>query len=239
MSLGRRPRTAPAAPATVPDAPTSLTATVADAEVTLNWTAPANDGGATIINYIIEYSLNEDFSSSTTAEASTLSYTVSGLANGTLYYFRVAAVNSAGTGASGTAVSATPAPAAPATVPDAPTSLTATVADAEVTLNWTAPANDGGATIINYIIEYSLNEDFSSSTTAEASTLSYTVSGLANGTLYYFRVAAVNSAGTGASGTAVSATPAPAAPATVPDAPTSLTATAADAEVTLKLDCTC
>ena len=72
-----------------------------------------NNGGATITGYMIEYSVNEDFSSSSTADASTLSYTASGLANGTLYYFRVAAVNSAGTsayhpGTPGTAVSAMP-----------------------------------------------------------------------------------------------------------------------------------
>ena len=67
-----------------------------------------NDGGAPIINYIIEHSVHADFSSSTTADAATLSYTVSNLANGTLYYFRVAAVNSAGTGTPSDAVSETP-----------------------------------------------------------------------------------------------------------------------------------
>ena len=110
--------------------------------------------------------MNADFSSSSTADASTLSYTASGLTNGTLYYFKVAAVNSVGRGARLAEVSATP--AAPATVPDAPTSLTATAGNTEVTLNWTAPVNDGGAPITGYMIEYSVNTDFSSPTTADA-----------------------------------------------------------------------
>ena len=110
--FGGQGRAAPTAPA----APSALTETAADAAVTLSWDAPVNDGGAAIINYIIEYSVNADFSSSTTlptADASTLSHTVTALTNGTLYYFRVAAVNSVGAGAyypglGGTAVSATP-----------------------------------------------------------------------------------------------------------------------------------
>ena len=102
----------PAVPAAPPAAPTALTATVADAEVTLSWDAPVNDGGAVITGYMIEYDTDMNFSSPPTTVSTmdhATSYTVSGLANGTLYYFRVAAVNSAGTGASGTAVSATPA----------------------------------------------------------------------------------------------------------------------------------
>ena len=119
--FGGQGRAAPTTPATVPDAPSALTAMAADAAVTLSWTAPVSDGGATITGYMIEYDTDMNFSSppttATTATAAT-SYTVSGLTNGTLYYFRVAAVNGVGTGASATAVSATP--VAPATVPDAP-----------------------------------------------------------------------------------------------------------------------
>ena len=225
-------------PATVPDAPAALTATAANAEVTLRWAVPASDGGTPIINYMIEYSVNADFSSPTpvtTTDAAT-SHTVSGLANGTLYYFRVAAVNAAGTsayypGASGAAVSATP-----AAVPSPPSALTAMAANAEVTLNWTAAASDGGAPITGYMLEYDTDMNFPSPTpaTTAAAATSHTVSALTNGTLYYFRVAAVNAVGTsayypGATDAAVSATPAP----VVPDAPSALMATAADAAVTL------
>ena len=212
---------APTAP-TAPAAPSALMAMAANAAVTLNWTAPTSDGGAAITGYMLEYDTDMNFSSSPTtvptATAAT-SYIVSALTNATPYYFRVAAVNAAGTGAyypgaTDAAVSATPAPTAPA----APTALMAMAADAAVTLNWTAPSDNGGAAITGYMIEYSVNADFSSSpTTVAAPTTSHTVSSLANGTLYYFRVAAVNSVGTGAyypgaTDAAVSATPTPPPP---------------------------
>ena len=210
-----------AVPATVPDALAALTATAANTAVTLSWTAAASDG-APITGYMIDYSVSAAFPSPTTrtTAATATSYTVSGLTNGTPYYFRVAAVNAAGTaayypGMGDAAVSATP-----ATVPAAPSALLAMAANAAVTLSWDAPVNDGGAEITGYMIEHSLMVDFSSPTTAttmDAAT-SYTVSVLTNGTLYYFRVAAVNAVGTGAyypgaTDAAVSATPAPATPA--------------------------
>ena len=195
--FGTQPRAVPAAPSAL------MAAAAANAAVTLSWDAPASDG-APITGYMIEYSLSADFSSPTTriTAAAATSHTVTGLTNATLYYFRVAAVNAVGTGAyypgaADDAVSATPA-MVPATVPAAPSALTAAAANTAVTLSWDAPASDGGAPITGYMIDYSLNADFASSTTADASTLSYTVSSLANGTLYYFRVAAVNSVGTGA-----------------------------------------
>ena len=207
--------------------------------MTLNWTAAAS-GGASIINYIVEYDTDMNFSSSpTTVPTATAvtSHTISGLTNGTLYYFRVAAVNSVGTGAYYPGATDDAVGATPATVPDAPSPLTATAANTAVTLNWTAAASDGGAAIVNYMVEYDTDMNFSSSpTTVPTATAvtSHTISGLTNGTLYYFRVAAVNSVGTGAyypgaTDAAVSATPAP----TAPSAPSALMAAAANTAVTL------
>lgn len=42
-------------PATVPEAPTHLTATVRDGQVVLTWFAPKNDGGAPVTDYVIEF----------------------------------------------------------------------------------------------------------------------------------------------------------------------------------------
>ena len=113
FEFGGQGRAVPTAPA----APSALTATAANTAVTLNWTAPVNDGGAPIINYMVEYDTDMNFSSSPTTvptAADATSHTVSTLTNATLYYFRVAAVNSVGTGAyypgaTDAAVSATPA----------------------------------------------------------------------------------------------------------------------------------
>ena len=86
------------------------------------------------------------------------SYTVTGLTNGTAYYFTVAAVNAARhQGNNSGEASATPVVAtAPATAstsvspiagtgapgaPGAPTGLIATAGNSEVSLSWTAPAS--------------------------------------------------------------------------------------------------
>jgi hypothetical protein len=66
----------------------------------LSWTAPTNNGAATITDYSIQYSSNAGSSYSTfshTASASTTA-TITSLSAGS-YLFRVAAANSVGTGA--------------------------------------------------------------------------------------------------------------------------------------------
>lgn len=103
---------------TVPDAPTSVSGTSGNAQVSLTWTAPTYNNGAAISDYTIQYSSNSGSSWSTfshTASA-TASITVTGLTNGTAYIFRVAAVNSAGTGSYSTnSSSVTPAASGGAT----------------------------------------------------------------------------------------------------------------------------
>ena len=175
-------------PATVPGAPTSLSATVSDQRVDLIWTAPASNGGQSITDY--EYEQGGSGTWISTGGTAT-SYMVRNLTNGQPYRFRVRAVNSVGAGAA----SAASPNVTPATEPDAPTGLSATVSDQEVDLIWTAPASNGGATILRY--EYEL--DFSGTWTSTGGTAtSYTVTGLTNGQSYTFRVRAVNRVGAGA-----------------------------------------
>ena len=151
-------------------------------------------------------------------------FTSTGLTNGTTYYFRITAVTLAGEGPFSNEVSATP-----ATVAGAPTTLTATASDAEVDLSWTSPANNGGDPVTGYNIYQgtsSAADTILTSTSTTATT--FTSTGLTNGTTYYFRITAVTLAGEGPFSNEVSATPA-----TVAGAPTTLTATASDAEVDL------
>jgi len=90
-----------ATPPVAPDAPTSLSATAGNGQVSLSWTAPASNGGAAITDYTVQFSSNGGSTWSTFADGTSTatSATVTGLANGTAYVFRVAAVNAAGTGA--------------------------------------------------------------------------------------------------------------------------------------------
>lgn len=100
-------------PVTAPSEPRNLVATVGSERITLTFDVPADTGSAAITDYVIQRAsgggswttVADGVSNATTA-------TVTGLTNGTTYSFRVAAVNSASTGAYSGAISATPAPAA-------------------------------------------------------------------------------------------------------------------------------
>lgn len=94
-----------------PDAPTSVSGTAGNTQVSLTWAAPTYNNGAAITDYTIQYSSNSGSSWSTFSHAASTatSITVTGLTNSTTYIFRVAAVNSVGTGSySDNSSSATP-----------------------------------------------------------------------------------------------------------------------------------
>jgi hypothetical protein len=78
------------------DAPTGLTATAGNAQVSLAWTAP----GGTITDYRVQSSSDSGSTWTTFADGTSTatSATVTGLTNGTAYVFRVAAVNGAAVG---------------------------------------------------------------------------------------------------------------------------------------------
>jgi hypothetical protein len=91
----------------VPPAPTSLTATAGNAQVSLSWSAPSVLSVTPITDYVVQYSSNSGSSWTTFSDgtSTTTSATVTGLTNGTAYVFRVAAVNGVGQGAWSTATS--------------------------------------------------------------------------------------------------------------------------------------
>ncbi len=107
-------------PATAPGAPTSLTAEGGHLKADLGWTAPSSDGGSGITGYEYRRSTTSaglgsaawnDIPDSAAGEANDASYAVTGLTNGTTYYFQVRASNVVGDGAKSNDASATPAPA--------------------------------------------------------------------------------------------------------------------------------
>jgi predicted phage tail protein len=211
----------PAAAITAPGSPTGLTATPGNGRVVLSWTAPASDGGAAIKSYVIYQGTSpggESASPVTGSPVNATSYTVTGLANGTTYYFKVAAVNGAKqqgkdsgeasakpvsptTSASATTSASQSAGAGPTGAtgaagatgaPGAPTGLTAAAGNTEVSLSWTAPPSDGGSPLTGYNVYQGTSPGFSVGTAVSNITSTSTVvSGLTNGTTYYFVVTAV------------------------------------------------
>lgn len=91
----------------VPPAPTSVTATPGNAQATVSWTAPTVLAQTPITDYVVQYSSNSGSSWTTFSDGTSTatSATVTSLANGTVYTFRVAGVNGAGTGSYSTASS--------------------------------------------------------------------------------------------------------------------------------------
>ena len=214
-----------------PVAPTNLTAAAGDTEVTLAWTAPDKNGGSAITGH--QYCQKEnatdtcgdadwtDIADSAPGGANATGYTVTGLDGGTAYTFRVRAVNAIDEGAASDQSTAT----TPAAVPDAPTGLTATAGDRQVTLSWTAPASDGGSAITAHeccqkenATDTCMESDWTAiddSGADGANATGFTLTSLTNGTTYTFRVRAANAVGESAASNAASATPT--VPATLTD----------------------
>jgi endoglucanase Acf2/fibronectin type 3 domain-containing protein len=88
-----------------PAAPTDLTALAGKAQVSLYW-APSS--GATSYNVYMGTSANGENGTPIATGVARTSYVFTGLTNGTTYYFKVAAINGAGTSPMSTEVSATP-----------------------------------------------------------------------------------------------------------------------------------
>ncbi len=195
---------------TAPSAPRGLSAAAGDKTVSLSWSAPSSNGGATVTGYQVfrGTSANGEAATPLTTVAGT-GFTDTGLTNGTAYYYTVKAVNIAGASAASSEVSATPRAAAPsATPPGAPAGLSATAGDGSVQLSWTAPANNGGSPVTGYRVFRGTSAGGESPTPVGSPTgTTYTSSALANGSKYYFTVKAVNAVGTSAASNEVSATP--------------------------------
>ena len=90
---------------TVPTAPTSLTASAGNAQVTLSWTASS---GATSYSIFRGTTAGGESTTAIATGVTTTSYTNTGLTNGTTYYYEVKAVNSNGSSGYSNEASAKP-----------------------------------------------------------------------------------------------------------------------------------
>ena len=197
-------------PATLPGAPTGVSAVAGNASATVSWTAPASNGGSVITGYTVTPSVGMPITVGNVTNA-----TLSGLTNGTALTFTVKAINAIGN----SSVSSSSSAITPAAVPGAPTGVSAVAGDASATVYWNAPASNGGSAITGYTVTPSVG-----SPVTVGNVLTATISNLTNGTAVTFTVKAINSAGSSATSSSSAITPA-----TVPDAPTGVSAVAGNA----------
>ncbi|MBN1827484.1 MAG: DUF11 domain-containing protein [Candidatus Eisenbacteria bacterium] len=180
-----------ATPGPRPSSPEGLTAEGGDERVTLTW--DANPAGETVASYRVYRGVvsnpTTEIASVSAGSDTTLTYTDTGLENGTTYHYRVTAVNDAGIeGDFSEDVPATPGDYAP---PSSPTDLSAAAGNARVTLTWDSNNESD-------LAGYLLYRGSTPSPTAvidtiapsEEATVTYEDTTVVNGNTYYYRLKA-------------------------------------------------
>ncbi|XP_054706308.1 titin-like isoform X2 [Uloborus diversus] len=176
------------------------TSNMTESSFTLSWLAPDNDGGSTILEYIVERkeASRKAWQRVGTTDGKSLSMEVIGLKQDTAYHFRVCCRNDVGhssyfspeeTITPGLRISPPSPPVGPLTVVN--------MTNKTLTLSWKPPATTGGADLTAYIIEKreSTKKSWNRLETLEPNVTTYTVHNLTNTKEYFFRVFAENPAG--------------------------------------------
>jgi fibronectin type III domain protein len=167
-----------------PAAPSGLTATAGNAQVSLTWLASID-----AVTYRVHRGTNSGGPYSAIASGlSGTSYSDTAVTNGIAYYYVVTALNAAGESINSNEAGAMP--SAPA-VPLAPTGLTATAGKKKITLKWTPSS---GASGYNIKRKTSSTSAFNTIATGITGT-TYTNTGLTTGMTYYYVVSATNAGG--------------------------------------------
>jgi hypothetical protein len=174
---------------------TNVSATAGFNSANVSWTAPSTGGAPT--SYIVTPYIGSTAQTPTTVTGTppVTNTTITNLAQGTAYTFKVQAVNPAGNGTvSAASNSVTPSgPQAPA----APTNVSANPASGQALVSWTTPNNNGSAVTGYTITPYIGSTAQTSVPVLSGTATSSTVTGLKVGTAYTFTVTAINNIGTG------------------------------------------
>lgn len=205
-----------------PSHPSSVIAVPGDAKATVRWTPPASNNGSQVTGYVVTPHTGGAATTPLVFGSSATSETISGLADGSIYSFDVAATNARGLGmASG------PAQAIVIGAPTAPGTPTVTAGNGAATVKWVASAANGSA-ITAYTVTPFIDGVPQPGHAFGATATTGTLTGLTNAHAYSFKVAAINARGAGPRSVATSTIIVGA-----PAAPTALVATAGPARATL------
>jgi fibronectin type 3 domain-containing protein len=196
---GAHSNTATATPVGPPARPSSVSATASGTQVSLAWAASPS---ATSYNVLRSTVSGSGYAAVATGITGT-TYSNTGLATATTYYYVVQGANFYGTGAPSAEAQAT-------TVPAAPTEVVGVGGSGQITVSWAAAPKATSYNLLRSTTSGSGYVAFTGSTGLTGT--SYVNSGLAAGSTHYYVVEAANAAGTSARSAQVAATTAPAAP---------------------------
>ncbi|MCZ8515513.1 S-layer homology domain-containing protein [Paenibacillus filicis] len=182
--------------------PKGATVNVGATSPSLSITATVNDGGTLSYQW---YATNSNIEGTAVSGATNASYAAPTTVVGTTYYYVV--VINTNNGRTAIARSNVVAVTVNPATPSAPTALSATAGNGQVTLTWSG---------VSGAVTYSVYEGMASGSygstpvaTVTGSTYSYQATGLTNGTTYYFVVKASNAGGSSGNSSEASATPEP------------------------------
>ncbi len=165
----------------------------------LNWSAPFDDGGSEVTNYIVERAEKGTHNWVKVSSYVTTTYTrVRNLTLNKEYDFRICAENHYGVSEPCLTDEAIKAkyPFDPPGPPGNPSELACTTDS--ISVQWTRPRSDGGSPITGYVVEKRKTaQNWSRACHQTIDDLMLKVSGLEENEDYEFRVAAVNAAGQG------------------------------------------
>ncbi len=182
--------------------PTNVQATAGDGEATVTWNAPSVGGILPLVTgYTVKtYRASDGAVVGPPKTSATTSATITDLPNATPVYFKVIATTLFIVASPESAQSNT---VSPLGVPFAPAKPTATIVGEEATVSWSPPAprdgipGDNGSSITGYTVNIyrETTQAIVRSEAVGASTTQMAVSGLINGTPYFFTVQASNQFG--------------------------------------------
>lgn len=184
-----------------PGTPTNLQASVSNGNVALSWSAPADDGGASIANYTVHRgTVSGALTQIASLPGSSLSYLDDSVAGGQTYYYALAAYNGYNSALTNE-ITVT----LPAGKPGVTQNLQCAPGVDNMTLTWSAPSGDGGSAITDYrIYRSTVSGDELLIGSTGGTNLSYVDRAVTVGETYYYQVAAVNSLGESGRGSEVS-----------------------------------
>ena len=188
------PSTTPLPPATPPGIPTGLSVAGGNGQVTLGWSAPANNGGSSVTGYVVTPFIAGVAQPAIAYGPTGTVQTIGGLVNGTTYTFTITATNGVGLGNP----SIQSAAVTPASVPDAPGSVSATAGAQSASVSFVAPFDEGSVITGYTVTATDLTTPANGGQTATGSASPITVTGLTSGDSYAFTITATNAVGQGA-----------------------------------------